>query len=230
MVTKYSSWARLIGISLVSGMCFISCKKNTVEIDFETEYFGLSKGNFAEYDVTHIFHDSLLQKHDTTHYQLKTLIGDDYIDNIGRTARKFHRFIRKNSNLPWQEIDIWTAIIIDNRAELVEENQRLIKLVFKPTFDKTWDINSFNNLGQKTALYSSIGEPKTINGMLFDETVTVEEDNYTTLIEKRLKYEVYAKNIGLVSKYWKDLKFNFGSTIPLKGEEEYYEIVAYGIQ
>jgi hypothetical protein len=188
------------------------------------------EGLFVEYQVTYMFHDSLLQKHDTINYQFKTLIGDTIVDNVGRVAREFHRFQRKNSSLPWEETDIWTAIIVDGRAELVEENQRKVKLVFKPTLEKVWNINAFNNLGKVEAFYSSIDESKTINNLTFEKTLTVEEEDFTTLIETRRKYEVYAKDVGMISKTFKDLEFKFGSSKPIKGEEYYFNVINYGIE
>lgn len=206
------------------------CKKQDESIDKKTEYFGLEKGKFIEYEVTYMFHDSLLQKHDTIIYQLKTLIGDTIIDNVGRIAREFHRFQRKNSTLPWEETDIWTAIIVDNRAELVEENQRKVKLIFMPTLEKVWDINAFNNIGTVDAFYSSIDESKTINNLTFENTLTVEEENNKTLLETQRKFEIYAKNIGMISKTYKDLQFKFGSSKPIKGEEYYFNVTNYGVE
>jgi hypothetical protein len=177
-----------------------------------------------------MFHDSLLQKHDTIIYQLKTLIGDTILDNVGRIASEFHRFQRKNSTLPWEETDIWTAIIVDNRAELIEENQRKVKLIFTPTLEKVWDINAFNNIGTVDAFYSSIDESKTINNLTFENTLTVEEENYKTLLETKRKFEVYAKNIGMISKTYKNLQFKFGSSKPIKGEEYYFNVTNYGVE
>lgn len=211
-------------------LIFFACKKTDDSIDKQYEYFGLTKGYFVEYDVTYMVHDSLLQKHDTISYQFKTLVGDTIIDNIGRVARKFHRFKRNNSSLPWEETDIWTAIIDEDRAELVEENQRKIKLVFMPTLSKVWDINAFNNSGKTDAYYSSIDEELTVNNLNFKSTLTVEEEDFKTLIETRKKYEVYAKGIGMISKFYKDLEFKFGSTKPIKGEEYYYNVTNYGIE
>ncbi len=226
----FSSMIKKIFFLSLFLLVVFACKKTDDSIDKKYEYFGLTKGYFVEYDVTYMFHDSLLQKHDTIHYQLKTLVGDTIIDNIGRVARKFHRFERKNSSLPWEETDIWTAIIVDDRAELVEENQRKVKLVFMPTLEKVWDINAFNNSGKTDAYYSSIDAERTINTLNFKNTLTVEEEDFKTLIETRKKYEIYAKNVGLISKYYKDLEFKFGSTKPIKGEEYYYNVSNYGIE
>ncbi len=228
MLFKVIPFKLFVFIALV--VALIACKKESDPIDKKTEYFGIEKGKFIEYEVIYMFHDSLLQKHDTINYQFKTLIGDTILDNVGRVARKFHRFKRKNSSLPWEEVDIWTAIIVDNRAELVEENQRKVKLIFTPTLEKVWDINAFNNLGAVEAFYSSIDELKTINSLNFENTLTVEEEDFKTLIETRRKFEVYAKNIGMISKIYKDLEFKFGSSKPIKGEEYYFNVTDYGVE
>jgi hypothetical protein len=105
-----------------------------------------------------------------------------------------------------------------------------VKLVFKPTLEKVWNINAFNNLGKVEAFYSSIDESKTINNLTFEKTLTVEEEDFTTLIETRRKYEVYAKDVGMISKTFKDLEFKFGSSKPIKGEEYYFNVINYGIE
>ena len=225
---KFSRYNLFFCLSIFTAI--FSCKKQDESIDKKTEYFGLEKGNFVEYEVTYMFHDSLLQKHDTIIYQLKTLIGDTILDNVGRIASEFHRFQRKNSTLPWEETDIWTAIIVDKRAELIEENQRKVKLIFTPTLEKVWDINAFNNIGTVDAFYSSIDESKTINNLTFENTLTVEEENYKTLLETKRKFEVYAKNIGMISKTYKNLQFKFGSSKPIKGEEYYFNVTNYGVE
>ncbi len=225
---KFSRYNLFFCLSIFTAI--FSCKKQDESIDKKTEYFGLEKGSFVEYEVTYMFHDSLLQKHDTIIYQLKTLIGDTILDNVGRIASEFHRFQRKNSTLPWEETDIWTAIIVDNRAELIEENQRKVKLIFTPTLEKVWDINAFNNIGTVDAFYSSIDESKTINNLTFENTLTVEEENYKTLLETKRKFEVYAKNIGIISKTYKNLQFKFGSSKPIKGEEYYFNVTNYGVE
>lgn len=228
MLLKVNPFKLFVFMSVM--VAFFACKKEGDSIDKKIEYFGLEKGKFIEYEVTYMFHDSLLQKHDTITYQFKTLIGDTILDNIGRVARKFHRFQRKNSSLPWEEIDIWTALIVESRAELVEENQRKVKMIFTPTLEKVWNVNAFNNLGTVEAFYSSIDELKIINNLTFENTLTVEEEDFKTLIETRRKFEVYAKNIGMISKTYKNLEFKFGSSKPIKGEEYYINVINYGVE
>ena len=125
---------------------------------------------------------------------------------------------------------MWTAIIVDSRAELVEENQRKVKLIFAPTEDKSWDINQFNMDGKMLAAYDSIDAVKNIQGLSFEKTLIVREKKYITLIDKVIKYEIYARGVGMIYKEDKDLKFNFGESIPSFGTEYYYRVNNYGIE
>lgn len=218
---------------LLTGLLLLgyACKKKTETPSFHTEYFGLQQGRFVTYDVTSIRHDAALNLHDTNHYQLKTLIGDTVIDNAGRVARKFFRYMRPGASGSWALQDVWTALITGSRAEVVEENQRIIKLVFIPTELKEWNPNAFNMLGSMTSYYKDIHAAKQVNGISFDTTLVVEQENYKTLIDYRRKFEMYAKGVGLVSKYYKDLKIsNFDTLSPTKGEELFFTITDYGLE
>ncbi len=221
----------LFFLSIFLLLIFISCKKNeTIVIDLKYDYFQLKEGSFVEYDVTYMFHDEALLKHDTIHYQIKTQIGDTVIDNSGRVARKFNRYIRANNSESWTLNDVWTAIIVDNRAELIEENQRKVKLVFAPTEDKTWDINQFNMDEEMMASYDSLHVAKNIQGWSFAETLTVRKKKYMTLIDQISKLEIYARGVGMIYQEDVDLKYNFGESIPNKGTEYYYQVSNYGIE
>lgn len=208
-----------------------SCKKNSVDasaFDKQEHYFGWEKGKFVEYEVTSIFHDSLLAKHDTIYYQLRTVIGDTFIDNSGRVANEFLRYRRLNATDQWEFTDKWTGIIADNKAQLVEENQRIVKMVFKPSLTETWDANMYNLDETRMAKYLSIDVEKQFNNFIFPKTTTVEFYRYKTLIDDRYESETYAENVGLIEKTSKDLYFKFGSTIPMKGKEVYYRVINFG--
>lgn len=209
-----------------------SCKKTKTTINFHEDYFPLEDNRFVEYDVTRISHDHVAGKHETTNYVLKTIIRDTVIDNSGRIAKKFYRYIFDNIFQEYKVKDLWTAIIDEYRAELVEENERIVKLVFAPTLGKEWDINAFNSKDPLLAYYENIHKPLTVNNYHFDSTVTVVQEKMDpNLVEYRRKIEVYAKNIGLVYKFYKDLTIkDFDTLQPQKGEELYYSIKNYGIE
>ncbi|MFN5031724.1 MAG: hypothetical protein ACK5FX_05825 [Flavobacteriia bacterium] len=209
-----------------------SCKKDQANYDLHYDYFGMKDGRYIDYDVTEIHHDATSSiPHDTTRYQLRTLIGDTIIDNEGRIARKFIRFKRNNASESWVQTDVWSTIIADRRAELVEENQRIVKLVFEPTESKEWNINAFNLLPELAAYYRNIHEKQSINGVSFDSTLVVEQEDFFSLIDYRRKYEVYANNVGLIQKYYKNLVINGFDTLNVKsGDELFYNCIGFGFQ
>lgn len=217
----------LITILLSIGFLFTACKKkNPAVTSFHYEYFGNDEGNFVVYDVTQIIHET---SSDTFNYQLKTVIGEEIIDNSGRLVNEFWRYTRSDASQEWQVQDLWTCIIADGKAEIVEENQRKIKLVFIPTIYKEWDVNAYNPEPEFNAYYRDINDERTFNGEIFDSTLVVEQQDFFSLVDKRRKYETYAKNVGLVDLYLKDLTIqNFDTLDIQQGRELYYHLNSYG--
>lgn len=215
--------------SLLIVLCLFSCKKNDDTVDFYHEYFPLQEGTFVEYDVTDVSYLESVKQ--TKTYKLKTVVGDTVIDNSGRIARKFYRYIFDEITQAYKVQDLWTAIIDQERAELVEENQRIIKLAFAPTSSKEWDMNAFNSYDPIYAYYENLHKPFSINGKDFDSTLVVEEDSTYNAIEYKRKYEVYAKGVGLIKKHYQDLDINsFNLSAPENGREFYYVITNYGVE
>lgn len=210
-----------------------ACEKDTAEqISFDYAYYDLTPGRFCIYNVVDIEHDeNQAVQHDTAYYQLKTVIGDTFVDNSGRITRKFLRYTRDSIQYNWQLKDVWTTLVENNKAELVEENQRIVKLVFKPTYEKVWNINMFNTSSKINAKYASIDQNYTIGNQVYSNTLKVDIQNFFSLVDDRVKYEIYAKNIGLIYKYFKDNTIaNFDKNNVKKGKELYYTLVSYGIE
>lgn len=207
-----------------------SCKKQS-QPNFHREYFGLQTGRYIIYDVIEITHDTeLTVEHDTVRYQLKTVWAGEYLDNEGRTGSEFRRYKRETSADPWELVDIWTGIYDGIRAELIEENQRVIKLVFAPTLAKEWNANAYNALGDQESYYSDVHIDTTINGVFFDSIVVVQQEEFLSFIDTTFKYEVYGKHVGLLYKHAKDNDYFFGNPEPQKGTEVYYHYVSHGFE
>jgi len=169
-------------------------------------------------------------KPETLYYKLKTVIGDTVIDNEGRVARRFYRYIFDTLTNSYKIKDLWTSIIDNYRAELVEENQRVIKMVFALSPEKEWNINAFNLGEENLAYYENIHEKYTLNGFIFNETVKVMHEYVEPEFRfYKNKYEVYAKGIGMIEKKYIDIEYeNFDTLQPSSGEEIFYKIINYG--
>ncbi len=226
---------RFIFLTYLLLFILFSCKKKDSELTVPNKYesyFGLVPGRFIEYNVREIFHDEAAEiKHDTLNYQLKTVIGDTITDNAGRIARKFLRYKRNNLDQNWLLIDVWTTLIDGNYAELTEENQRVIKMLFPVSSKTTWNANVFNVNPSLDSYYDKIHESISLNGTTYDSTLWVEQENSRNLIEFKRKYEVYGNRIGLIAKYFKDLKISNFDTLNVKsGYEIIFTCTDFGIE
>ena len=225
-MNKYSLYILLLLIVL-------SCKKDEVEV-FKSyaNYFELTPGRYTVFNVEEMYHDEdLIIKHDTIRYQLKTVIGEEYIDNAGRVGRKYYRFQRTDTSFQWEIEDVWIALQTPTSGELIEENQRIVKLAIPITSNKTWDLNAFNSFEKKEASYENLHQSVSINGNYFDSTLKVNQTYFKSLIDYQKQYEVYSTNVGLVGKVYKDLIIdNFDTLDVQKGNELHYNLVEYGIE
>lgn len=191
---------------------------------------GNQPGRYVIYDVLDIVHDDgAIIAHDTSIYQLKTVWGEIYVDNEGRTNRKFRRYTRSVPADAWFLQDTWYGLIDGIRGELVEENQRVVKLVFSPSGSKEWDANAYNLEDPLDCYYEDIHKSKAFGGQNFDSTVVVEQAEEENNIFKIRKYEVYAKNVGLIYKHYMDNDYQLSQS-PVNGKELYYTFVSTGVE
>ena len=221
----------LLSLSLI--LFASSCKKEpapAVISSFHYGYYPIKEGSFWIYQVTEIIHDeNAAIPHDTISYQLKTEIGDTLIDNEGRIVNRFNRYKRSNSFASWVISDVWTTVLANNRAELVEENIRRVVLRFPVKTATIWDPNQFNFLPSLQAYYEDLHEPFSLGAIQSDSTVHVISAKELTLVSYQNQYEVYAKQIGLVKKYYKDLQIsNFDTLDVSQGKELYFSLLEYG--
>ena len=208
---------------------FLSCKKTTAP-DFHYGYFGYEQGRYVIYDVLDITHSTeAIIEHDTLRYQLKTYWGDIYIDNEGREGKEFIRYFRNSSADAWALTDVYYGLYDGIRAELVEENQRRVKLVFAPTLSKEWDANAYNLDEVLDCYYDEIHQSYDVNGCSFDSTLIVEQADEGNGIDTIRKYEVYAKDVGLIYKHSKVNDYQFQTT-PQDGKEYYLTYVSHGFE
>lgn len=211
-------------------MSLLGCKK-TPPVDMEFEYFPIQKGRFVVYRVHEVTTNLAINQRDTSDYFIKAIIGDTLSDNEGRIVNQYRRYYGETANGPWTIHDVWTTVIASTKAELVEENDRVIKLVFKPTDTKEWNANAYNTKGELNCFYTNIGASFSKNGLNFSSTVQVEQANDLNFIEYKRKYEVYAKGVGMVYKLFKDFKITGSNPNNVQqGKELIMEAVSFGIE
>jgi hypothetical protein len=217
-------------VLLVIGLLVFSSCKEKESVDFGYEYFPMKAGHFVEYDVLEVFHDvNINPQHDSVRYRLKTKIGEEVLDNSGRLSRKFFQYKYDLNSGELLEQRVWTRIIDEGRGEVVEENQRKIRMVFAVKKDVEWEVNAFNTGKKENVFYSEVNKSRSLNSFEFEFTAKVDYADFFSLVDYRKMYEVYSKDVGLIRRSFKDLTIqNFDTLDVRKGTEIHYEIVNFG--
>jgi len=203
---------------LVLVLLFVSCKKETetVTFDFGYNYFPDDSGTYVIYKVDSVLYnnfDPLNLKRTSSHY-LKEIITEQFIDNLGRRAKKVERFVTDSLNHSWVPHNVWYIVKNTTNAERVEDNIRYIKVTFPVSVGNIWRGNKYNELNhfpytdlKFTATnfdwnyeVKQVNQNYTFGSIITDSTMTVLQVNDSSNVQKVYSVEKYAKNIGMVYK------------------------------
>ena len=196
--SKYVAWLTILMIVILTGI--FSCKKDkeVLAVDLGYDYFPSNKGSFIIYEVDSLYYNDFTFTIDTFKFQIKEKIADNFTDLSNRLTQRIERFYRKNSNEEWLIKDVWFANQTANTAEKVEENIRFVKIVFPLKKENSWNGNRFNVLGPDEFRLQHCHLPFRIDTKAFDRSVTVIQQNDSTLVSQDKRLEVYGYQIGLV--------------------------------
>jgi hypothetical protein len=219
---------KFVFLSLV----LFSCKKAKEDpIDFKYDYAPQMVGHYCIYDVTEITHDDVAGHHDTVVYQLKEKIESTFIDDQGRPSLRLERSKKDTTTGNWAISDIWYSTRNTTDYEKIEEDERFVRLAFPVTSEKKWNGNAFNQEGEWEYQYTDADVARSYNGLNFSTTTRVLQKDEFNFVQRYLSFEVYAKYIGLVRKYYKVINISsFDSTHALTGKELYMTITSYGVE
>ena len=216
-----------ISIVIVLSFILFSCKKDDVvpeKLDLGYDYFPVKVGQYLIYDVDSIAYlqpsgDTVIEK-----FRIKESIEAIYKDNQNRNTYKLIRYKKKYqpgvsyNQIDWELQDVWSVNLTASTAEINEENQRFIKLIFPVEKNSTWNGNAQNNLGEWNYKYTEVHQPLTLNGLQFDSTLTVTQKNESTAIYYKNYTEQYAKGVGMIYKEVSDYTFKVVNGILFPGK------------
>ncbi|MFM1932837.1 MAG: hypothetical protein RL226_2140 [Bacteroidota bacterium] len=215
----------LFAIALAT-LVLAGCKKKTdyEAIDFGYDYFPTEIGTFVEYEVDSISYGEV---NDTSHFYLREVIADDFIDNERQMALKVERYKRTNLTDEWELTDVWVQKRTTTTAERIEENIRYIRLVFPMEQGDSWDGNVYNTDAPWQYAYGSLNIPYQVDNLSFNETVKVEQRNNINLIDQEEAWEVYARGVGLIEKRLLDLTYQ---NLEITGVFVHMRAINYGTE
>ncbi len=161
-------------------------------------YFPLVIGQSAEFEVTETTY-ALAQPPITRIYQLRETTGVPYIDASGQSVYPLER-ARKNSQGEWVADSVFLAWRTANQALRVENGIALVKIQF-PIYEGTrWNGNVFNTLSEQIYQIASLNKIMKTRFGTYDKTLTVVQQNDSTLLSLRRSQEIYAVDIGLIQR------------------------------
>lgn len=214
----------LVGICI---LLFGSCDTGNNSLpDVGMDYFPLKVGVYQIYTVDETqISQSIEQKFV---YELKFQVVDSTINQEGEYTYIIQRQKRDNANLPWNNIDSWTARIANRQAIIKDGNTSFVNLSFPTVNGLEWDGNAFNalagdqycgeNKDQKCDIFKlgNVHEEFLMTGgMTFAETLIVIQNDDPDLITKYdVRKEVYAKKVGLIYKEAAVLQFCTSTKAP----------------
>ncbi|TAD95457.1 MAG: hypothetical protein EAZ97_15455 [Bacteroidetes bacterium] len=161
------------------------------------DYFPVEVGYFISYNVKESIY-KVNQPVEQKSYQLKEVFSEKFADQSGAQIYKIVRYQRENGRKNWQIVSELTASKSRLNAVRNEFNFSFIKLVFPLEKDKTWNGNVLNNLGTERYVMQDLAKEFTFSGKKYSKTVTVIENNDSTLVNKDVRKSVYSEQIGLI--------------------------------
>lgn len=181
------------------------------------DYYPIKEGKYKIYQIDSIVYDEYNCTVQTTKYQVKEVTGVQSLDGEGDPYYSIKRYMRSDSAANWVLSNIWTEKIEDNQLQRVEDNQRIIKMVFPVKEDRHWDGIVFIRRdtlvpirGGAIDMYKdwddfvceNVGNTfvDTLSNKVYTDAVKIQQVDKTNNIERRFSLEVYAKNIGMVYK------------------------------
>lgn len=191
----------IIYFAILLIVVFAGCKKESEnKIDYGYNYFPLIVGKERIYKVVDINIDTAIGQYDTAIYFLKEKIASEFVDNSGSKSCVVERYVMYDSMPSWEITDVWVAQLKSNQAQQVEENLRIVKIVFPLVKHDIWNGNVFNILEPKYYEIESFDKPDFLNEKNYDSVLTVVEEDNESMINKYFEIEQYAKDIGLINK------------------------------
>lgn len=191
-----------------------SCNKtnNNPQIDFGYDYYPNDSSYFRLYEVEDILYNDFQQTTDTINYQMVEVFDRNFKDLEGRDSQELKRF-RQNPNGTWTLLDVWQATKTDTRVEQVEENIRIIKLIFPVKVGNNWNGYAFAGIDDESFEVESKVQDTVINDINIEELVTVTHYNNKNFIEQQTELEKFGKGIGMVHRYYVNLNLQKDSGI-----------------
>ncbi len=183
-------------VFFVFALSLVACERaDSPPVDSGYDYFPLETGSFWEYEVTETRY-ALAQPAQTRTYQIREVTGPKYTDASGQDVYPLERSVREGNT--WRADSVSLIWRTAERAFRSENGLTFVKIRFPVKEDLRWDGNLYNTLRERLFEIKNSDKPLTLGAYTFDQTLTVVQQNDSTLLSLRKNQETYARNVGLI--------------------------------
>ena len=140
-------------------------------------------------------------------YQLKEVNVSTFKDLAGKEVLRIERYRREKRVDKWIIDSIFTAKKEVDKALKTENNVTYIKMFFPIKEGLKWNGNAYNSFGNDSYEMKKVNQLFQTNGRKFDNSVTIIQQNDSTLVDLKRRMEVYAEGIGLI--YREEIKVSY---------------------
>jgi hypothetical protein len=173
-------------------------------------YFPVETGFYRDYrtTATTYFTASSIE---TDQFLVREQTGPAEANLAGGITRELRRYQRQHEAEEWVLDSLWAVRVEQNpmpRIVQIENGQPFIKLVTPLTTGTTWDGNGLNGKSAESYTYLNKMDQYEVDGEVFEDAIEVlqlKDDDRITVRE--IRYEVYAKNRGMVHRYVAKLRY-----------------------
>ena len=166
---------------------------------------------------------------------MKEVIGDEFEGENDEILNEVLRYVRPNGLEVFRLDSVFSVRKDENVVVKMEHNIPYVKMDFPIEEGKVWNGNLFNARPAKDFLAEAVSVSKLVGGNTFSNTFTVIESQDSSLVDKNLRYEIYAEDVGLIYKRTEDLIYCnqpecFGQKIIERGIISELTIFDWGVE
>lgn len=140
-------------------------------------------------------------------YQLKEVVASFFTETDGKESLRIERYRREKDTQNWAIDSVFLAKKEIDKALKSENNVTYVKLIFPVSEGLKWNGNAYNSLENDTYEIKKLNQSFQTNGQNFPKTLTVIQQNDSTLVDLKRIIEVYAEGVGLI--YQEKIKVSF---------------------
>lgn len=224
-------------ILLILSLSLMACQDEAPEVvDFSEDYryFPLETGFRRDYQVEERVY-RLNEAPQQFRYQVREEIGEVFETVGDEMTYELLRYRRPSGNDNWQLDSVWLVRQSPDKIVRVENNLPFVALRFPLREGRIWDGNVFNTRRRDDYTLTEVDVPQELAGNTFAHTLTVVQNADSSLVNKDVRTQIYARDTGMVFWHSEQLFYCadpndacFGQNIIERGREITYTFLQAG--